>query len=326
MEERNAGIPWKAIFLGSVVVSFFCLAPGIIPLLGGVITLFAPTAILFYLAKLGWSYGLMAMGVAFIFSIVLYPHFAGGSIYYSLIEVFILGPVLFGFLRRKFSITKTVGYATGLLLLFLSVFLILWGIKTGQNPYQAVVSEINQSLDASLDFYEHLNVPKEALETMKEALHDIKSLAARFWPGFAAASLLVLVSINVWLGNRILHRYGIPGFQFGDLSRWSLPETVVWLLILAGGLVVWPYSGPRTVGINLLIFLTPAYFFQGLAIVSFYIKKYGLSRFMRLLLYSLICIQTYIIIMVAVVGLFDIWADFRRLKKAANETIHRRDE
>jgi len=300
-----------------MVVSFFCLSPGTIPILGSVIGIFTPIPILFYLVKLGWGYGLAVLGIALIFSIFLWPLFGSGSEYF-LVEIFILGPILFSFLKRGFSITKTVGYATGLLLLLLSAYLILWGIKTGHNPYQAVASEINRGMESSLRFYEPLNLPETTVRAMRDALLDIKILVARFWPGFAAASLLVLVWMNVWLGDRILERYGSVNFQFGDLSQWSLPEVLVWLVILGAGLALLPYPGPQTVGINLLIFFAMAYLFQGLAIVSFYLKKYRFSRFKRILLYSLIWIQTYMIIIVALVGLFDIWMDFRKLKKAAD--------
>ncbi|HED00334.1 MAG TPA: DUF2232 domain-containing protein [Proteobacteria bacterium] len=317
MEEGTGLIPWKDILRGSMVVSFFCLSPGTIPILGSVIGIFTLIPILFYLVKLGWGYGLAVLGIALIFSIFLWPLFGSGSEYF-LVEMFILGPVLFSFLKRGFSITKTVGYATGLLILLLSAYLILWGIKTGHNPYQAVVSEINQSMESSLRFYEQVNLPETTVGAMRDALQDIRILVARFWPGFAAASLLVLVWMNVWIGNRILERYGSVNFQFGDLSRWSLPEIIVWLVILGAGLALLPYPGLQTAGINILIFFALAYFFQGLAIVSFYLKKYRFSRFKRILLYSLIWIQTYMIIIVALAGLFDIWADFRRLKKAAD--------
>ncbi len=314
MEERTGGIPWKDILRGSVVVFFFCLSPGTIPILGSIIVIFTPVATLFYLVKLGWGYGLAVLGIALIFSIFLWPLFGSGSEYF-LVELFILGPILFIFLKRGFFITKTVGYATGLLLLLLSAYLILWGIKTGHNPYQAVVYEINQGMESSLRFYAQLNLPETTVGAMRDAFQDMKILAARFWPGFAAASLLVLVWMNVWLGGRILERYGLVNFQFGDLSRWSLPEILVWLVILGAGSALLPYAGPQTAGINLLIFLALVYFFQGLAIVSFYLKKYRFSRFKRILLYSLIWIQTYMIIIVALVGLFDIWADFRKLKR-----------
>lgn len=319
MGERNREIPWKDLFLGFVVFSFFCLSPEIILVLGGAIFFFTPVVSLFYLVKLGWGYGLVILGLTSIFCIFLWPLFTGGSVYYPLIEIFTLGPILFGFLRKGFSATKTVAYATGLLLLLLCTLLIFWSIKTGHNPYQAVVSTIHQELESSLQFYQRLNLSEATLQAMKEALNDMKSVVARFWPGLAAASLLGFVWMNVWLSDRLLCRYGLQGFQFGDLSRWSLPEPLVWLPVSAGGLVVLPYFGPRTVGINLLIFLSLVYFFQGLAIVSFYVKKYGLSRLMRLLLYSLICIQTYMIIIVAMVGLFDVWADFRRLNKAEDK-------
>jgi uncharacterized protein YybS (DUF2232 family) len=55
------------------------------------------------------------------------------------------------------------------------------------------------------------------------------------------------------------------------------------------------------------------YFFQGISIVSFYIKKTKIPVILRYLLYWLIFFQFPVNLLVAGAGLFDMWVDFRKL-------------
>jgi uncharacterized protein YybS (DUF2232 family) len=59
------------------------------------------------------------------------------------------------------------------------------------------------------------------------------------------------------------------------------------------------------------------YFFQGIAIVSFYFDKKRLPRFVRVFLYTLIALQQLILLVVIGLGFFDLWVNFRRLGKPA---------
>jgi uncharacterized protein YybS (DUF2232 family) len=57
------------------------------------------------------------------------------------------------------------------------------------------------------------------------------------------------------------------------------------------------------------------YFFQGIAIVSFYFEKKHFPRTIRFLLYALIALQQLILLVVIGLGFFDLWVNFRRLGK-----------
>jgi uncharacterized protein YybS (DUF2232 family) len=63
------------------------------------------------------------------------------------------------------------------------------------------------------------------------------------------------------------------------------------------------------------------YFIQGISIVSFYLKKADVPSAMRYLIYALFFILPAINLVVAGVGLFDMWLDFRKLgAKLSDET------
>jgi uncharacterized protein YybS (DUF2232 family) len=57
------------------------------------------------------------------------------------------------------------------------------------------------------------------------------------------------------------------------------------------------------------------YFFQGIAIVSFYFEKKRFPKILRGILYGLIALQQLVLLLVIAAGLFDVWIDFRRMKK-----------
>jgi uncharacterized protein YybS (DUF2232 family) len=60
------------------------------------------------------------------------------------------------------------------------------------------------------------------------------------------------------------------------------------------------------------------YFFQGIAIVSFYVEKKQFPRLLRVMLYGLIAMQQLLLLLVIAVGFFDTWIDFRRERKVEN--------
>jgi len=103
--------------------------------------------------------------------------------------------------------------------------------------------------------------------------------------------------------------------DFGPLNLWKAPEYLVWGVIGCGLALFLPHTAIKVIGINGLLILMTVYFFQGIAIVSFYFDKKRLPRFVRVFLYTLIALQQLILLAVIGLGFFDLWANFRRLGK-----------
>jgi uncharacterized protein YybS (DUF2232 family) len=57
------------------------------------------------------------------------------------------------------------------------------------------------------------------------------------------------------------------------------------------------------------------YFFQGIAIVSYYFNKKRFPKILRIFLYTLMALQQLILLAVIGLGFFDLWINFRRLGK-----------
>ena len=69
----------------------------------------------------------------------------------------------------------------------------------------------------------------------------------------------------------------------------------------------------KTIGLNGLILLAGLYFLQGLCIAGFLFRRFQLPRFLVTLSVLLLVIQPFLTLVVAGLGLFDVWFAFRRL-------------
>ena len=103
--------------------------------------------------------------------------------------------------------------------------------------------------------------------------------------------------------------------DFGPLNLWKAPEYLVWGVIGCGLSLFLPNTAIKVIGLNGLLILMTVYFFQGIAIVSFYFDKKRLPRFVRVFLYTLIALQQLILLAVIGLGFFDLWVNFRRSGK-----------
>ena len=89
----------------------------------------------------------------------------------------------------------------------------------------------------------------------------------------------------------------------------------MWFLIAAFALLLVGRGGVKDVGRSLVLLSGMLYFFQGVAIVVHVLNRWKLPRAFRFLVYVLLGLQSYGMLLVAVVGLADTWADFRRLDR-----------
>ena len=143
----------------------------------------------------------------------------------------------------------------------------------------------------------------------------------------ALGPFLVMAFPGIFFAGNVLTAWGYvlligglgrrwPGLVPGprpEWWRWELPEALVWVFIAAGALYLTGWPRLQAVGLNGLIALLSLYFLQGLGIAAFVFKRYQLPRTLGALSVVLLLFQLLLALVVAGVGLFDIWFSFRRL-------------
>ncbi len=86
---------------------------------------------------------------------------------------------------------------------------------------------------------------------------------------------------------------------------------LVWVVIAAGFAMLLPQVTAHKVALNILVVTGVLYMIQGLAILQHFFDRFKTPRFARVILYFLLALQPYLLLGLAVIGIFDIWGNFR---------------
>ena len=314
--SKERGAFFKSDFFTGVAVSSLAfLAASLIPLLGSFFFVLTPLPIIYYYTKTGRIQGFAILLTSlFLVAIVLTLSGAAANLLFLFITGF-LGLFLSETFRRNYSIEKTVVYPVTAILILWCSFIVLQSLSAGEDPWRLVEDYIGRNIQESIQFYAQLDIPAEQIDLLKDNFKQITSFLANIFPALVLVSVSFMVWLNILAAREIFQRTGMWQPDFGDLSRWRTPEGLIWLLIAAGGLLLVPVSLVRIVSLNLVIVCLFAYLLQGLSIISFLFKTKNVHRSFRILCYCLIFVQQYIIILIAAVGIFDLWVDFRKFIK-----------
>ncbi len=230
--------------------------------------------------------------------------------------LYLVGPGLFTLLlpvllRRRWSIEWTVGVAT----LAVSATLALFALFVLSSPAE-IVSELRNVLEQGrqglLEMYRQAGIAADRLEQLNEGTAALTETLVRLGPALHVIAMAAVVLLNLALLRWRQRRLGLPPV-FGDLSRWKCPAPVVWVLIASGYGLFLPVFGVPTVAENVFVVILAIYFCQGLAIVQFYFQRWRSPIWMRSLLYVFVVVEWLVAGGIVLLGVFDLWGDFRRL-------------
>jgi uncharacterized protein YybS (DUF2232 family) len=296
-------------FASTVLLTLFGAA---IPLAGMLLLPFAAQPVLAY----GLRHGQMKASAVLLPAAAAITLLGGrelGAAYFVLALMVIL---LFLGCGRDWSIERVVASAAaGMLAALAGALLLAFGSVAGVQ--QGIRAALQQNLDASLEAYETLGFSPQGMDLLRESAPQMIEMILRILPALAFAGLVILVLVNLYLLlRRFPDRYG---FFFGasqNLREWRSPEFLVWCFLASGFALFMPGADiVKTAALNLFLASALFYFFQGLSIIAFYFHHKKVPYFFRSLAYVLIVFEQVCTIFVVALGLFDLWGDFRRLKK-----------
>jgi uncharacterized protein YybS (DUF2232 family) len=299
-------------FFLALAASMFLFIGGIsLPPLGVILLPFVAQPILVFSLKYGIGGGLGILCVA----IMLLVFFAAEELALIYGIFAILAGLLLALLGRIRTIEYLVaGVAAALLTLTALLSLYFYGSWSAMS--QDLHAGLTAQLASALRVQEKLALPQESLEILKGQTPQIVETILRLLPALLFLSFAFVALLNIlYLGRRFPERRA-QWFSLQYLREWKGPEPLVWGLIACGfALFVPGVAGVRTVAVNLLLVIGACYFAQGLAVIAFFFHKNKVPRFLRGLTYVLIIFQQIFTLLVVALGLFDLWGDFRRLRK-----------
>jgi uncharacterized protein YybS (DUF2232 family) len=303
----------KDIVNGVLITSLIFLISVFIPIIGLFGALFIPLPILYFRLKLGRKTGALVPAISGSILFIVIGGMSADVLFF--VELLLIGFMLGELIELNYSIDKTILYATGAALLTGFMGLVVYSVLSGEGIYALVSDYVTNNLALTMVLYQSMGMSQENIRLIDRFLAEIQPLIVQILPAMVTASTLFVAWTNILIARPVLKRRLLSYPDFGPLNLWKAPEYLVWGVIVCGLALFLPGSAINIIGQNGLLILMTVYFFQGIAIVSFYFEKKRFPRFIRFFLYTLIAVQHLILLAVIGLGFFDMWVNFRRVGK-----------
>lgn len=213
-------------------------------------------------------------------------------------------------LERNWSIEVTVGLAAAMLAT--AILGAALSVATPTQLLAAIHTGLEQVRSEAVQVYERAGLAPEVARQLDDGSRRLIDILLRLTPAMLLLSLAVAVLGNLAVLRRRERAQGLVPV-FGDLTRWKCPAELVWVLIASGYGMFLPEGPLALLAANVFTVFLAVYFFQGLAIAQFYMRRWHSPFWVNGLVYVFIFAEWLVATGVTVVGVFDQWADFRRL-------------
>ena len=185
----------------------------------------------------------------------------------------------------------------------------------------SMTNAVAQTFDATVRAYESQMGIRVASE-----LEGARSMVLLLWPSCyalmgALTAWFALVGARSGARRAQVEVSGSAGLAAFDLPLWVVAALVAGVFILVLGRTL-PGAPHRVtmVGANLLMASRIALAVQGLAVIAWVCQRFGLGRIVRFFLFVLAVNLEISLMAVSVVGLVDVWANFRHLIRGGEKS------
>ncbi|MFH1980513.1 MAG: YybS family protein [Pseudomonadota bacterium] len=297
-------------------VAFTCMLFALsatLPVAGAVSAMLVPLPLMFYRTKRGRGAAAAIAVIAFIATAMV----MGAQVLdaFFLGQLLVAGLILGELIQWRLPIEHTVALNCLGVLGIVGAALGIYSLSQGIGLVAMVTDAVRGSLEATLVLYKEMGMSAEYVTRIEDALGQITYVIVRVTPSLMVSSLIFISWANLVIARPLFASRNLPYPDFGRLNRWAAPDFMVWLPIASGMALMLPAKWLKIIGINGLLVASVVYFFQGIAIVSFFFEAKRFPKLLRVMIYALIAVQQILALLVIGLGLFDMWLDLRKLKR-----------
>ena len=276
-----------------------------------IVNLFTPLPAAFVGMRLGSAAG--GMTVALTLLVVLLTGGAAQGVIY-LVQFGIPGAALPWFLNRGMAWDKAVVVVLSVMVAASVGGLLIFSVAAGESPLAMTGSlidkEIAQTSTVMQEMFAGTDLPADQREEIARAVENMAAFLQKAYPGIVmTVAGLMILGLVLMLALLARGRYTLPGKNFPE---WKAPEPLVWFLILSGFTVAFAAGPLAAFALNVLVILLPVYFLQGLAVIDCFFRRKAFSPVIRTIGYLLVTLVNPLPMLVTGIGVFDLWADFRK--------------
>ena len=298
--------------------AFLLFASAWIPFIGPFFSLLTPLPFLCYSTRLGLRQGIKLAAIA-VFAIGLFANLMGQpQVIIFVIEFSIIGMGLSELFRRELALGQTLLLATVFMLLLGLGLLFFIGLSKNMGPIEMILAYMAEHLNATIAAYKDVSVEGTDVRTLETYAKAFMLVISKIYPSLMIIGTGFALWLNIVIAKPLFRLWKLKYPRFGPMDRWQSPEWLVWGTIISGFALFLSSGSIEFVAINALIVILAIYLFHGLSIVLFFLNKYKVPTWIRVGAYVLIMVQQLFFVVLVLAGLFDQWADFRRIHRRAD--------
>lgn len=305
----------KDIATGIAYCLLIMIAMYLIPLVGVLAWVILPLPVLFYRLKIGRTGSAVIMLFCLIVLMIITRNIVFNLLYFGclLTTGFFVGE----FIEKYFPIEKIMLFTGLSAAAMMLIILFSWAVFRGEGLVELIGSYFAHYQGLSEQVFKESSKLYPQMNLTEADFRQMQSWFAMIFPGVMVNTYLTMVWINILLIKRMLKKRGLVVRSIENLNLWKAPIYLIFGVIIFS--VLWMLgSGPiKFIAVNGLIILFLVYFFQGIAVVSYFFQKKSAPYSLRVLVYLLIALQPLFLTLVVGFGLFDTWANFRKIDIAA---------
>lgn len=193
------------------------------------------------------------------------------------------------------------------------LFLGLYGAVAEVNPYQQLLLALDEALQQTLELSssKEAGLSPEMVLGLNQTVEAMRETIPKVLPGLLFSMATVTVWLNMVVINNIAAR--ITGTApWGSYATWQLPEPLVWLPVGAIATMLFGSGTVQEIAIWLIMFAGLLYLFQGLAVLMTLLTRWRVPPLVRTILYVVCFLQSYGLLLLALLGLIDVWFNLRK--------------
>ncbi len=297
-QPRTGGVLWAAV--GSALAYGASAAHPVLALLAAL----SPFPLLLVRLRSGQAAALLGVGSASALVLALFS--VGHALAYLL---FLAVPVLV----MGESVARGRGMVRGC----------AWGLAVASVPILGVLLFANpQAQRAAFAGIEHLRspafledmrtggMPSEQLEAWTEQVAAAHRIMAVVYPAVSVIMGALVVLANASLLRIYLRRRDPGWLEPSEFENVRFPLATAVVFVLSG--LALATDALRPFGYNILLIVGFVFALQGLAVVAFYAMRLAAPALLRTAVFVMVVVNPWAPEMLALIGLFDIWFDFRK--------------
>ncbi len=313
-------MPYRAIITAALQAAGLYAAGFLIPFLGQIAVLFVPVPIVVLFLREGRQAGYLALLLASGLAAALGWWQAAVLLFFLSFGLMAVG--LAEGMARGMKAEQAVFLGGTLPVAALLLVLSLLLLKSGKNPFGVAEEYLRSMLNDARDVYAKLGLT-EIVQTLTLVTDRIIRTVVRLLPGILLATSLLQAASCYGMARAIVLRRNpaSPLSSQPTLAAWHAPDSLVWGLIAALVLVAWgTISAEQTtafyLGLNLSVIFALVYLVQGIAVLEHVFRRAKIPVLWRTFLHTVI-LALPVVVMVIPLGIIDIWADFRKVRRPA---------